>query len=107
MEGYVVMTRTLKPTFILMALEKQLKQHDWTFQMSDDHGYYRNGIQEQNTIKTMVLDAYAEGCDPADLFYEYYPKDGCDPANHYGITRTWEEQLDKKAMEYQKEPTIQ
>ena len=45
--------------------------------------------------------------EPADLFYEYYPKDGCDPANHYGIRRTWEEQLDKKAMEYQKEPTIQ
>ena len=107
MEGYVVMARTLKPTFILMALEKQLKQHDWTFQMSDDHGYYRNGIQEQNTIKTMVLDAYAEGCDPADLFYEYYPKEGCDPANHYGIRRTWEEQLDKKAMELKKEPTIQ
>ena len=46
----------------------------------------------------MVQDAYAEGCDPADLFYEYYPKDGCDPGSAYGIRRTWEEQLDKKAI---------
>ena len=99
--------RTLKPTFILMALEKELREHDWTFQMSDDHGYYSNGISEQARIKTMVQDAYAEECDPADLFYEYYPKDGCDPANHYGIRRTWEEQLDKKAIESKTKETIQ
>ena len=63
--------RKLKQTFILKALEKELKEHDWTFQMSDDHGYYSNGISEQARIKTMVQDAYAEGCDPADLFYQF------------------------------------
>ena len=99
--------RTLKPTFILMALEKELKEHDWTFQMSDDSFHYMNGLNEQGRIKTMVQDAYAEGCDPADLFYEYYPKDGCDPANSYGIRRTWEEQLDKKAMAFGKKETVQ
>ena len=99
--------RTLKPTFILMALEKELREHDWTFNMSDDHGYWRNGIGEQKKIKKMVEDAYAEECDPADLFYEYYPKDGCDPVEHYGIKRSWEEQLDKKAMEFNQKETIQ
>ena len=91
--------RTLKPTFILMALEKELKEHDWTFQMSDDHGYYSNGISEQARIKTMVQDAYAEGCDPADLFYKYYPGAGCNGPHSYGIERSWEDQLDKKAKE--------
>ena len=101
------MTRILKPTFILMALEKELKQHDWTFQMSDDSFHYTNGINEQGRIKAMIQDAYAENIDPADLFYQYYPKDGCEPANSYGIRRTWEEQLDKKAMEMNKKVTIQ
>ena len=27
-----VKDRKLKPQFILMALEKELKEHDWTFQ---------------------------------------------------------------------------
>ena len=98
--------RKLKQTFILKALEKELKEHDWTFQMSDDHGYYSNGISEQARIKTMVQDAYAEGCDPADLFYQYYPKDGCEPADHYGIRRSWEEQLDKKAQEISQKVTV-
>ena len=101
------MTRTLKPTFILMALEKELKEHDWTFQMSDDSFHYTNGINEQGRIKAMVQDAYAEECDPADLFYQCYPKDGCEPADHYGIKRTWEEQLDKKAMAFGKKETVQ
>lgn len=91
--------RNLKPTFILMALEKELKEHDWTFQMSDDHGYYSNGISEQARIKSMVQDAYESDCDPADLFYKYYPMEGCEPPDHYGIRRDWEGQLDKRARE--------
>ena len=50
----IVKERKLKPQFILMALEKELKEHDWTFQYSDDHGYWSNGISEQKRIKTMV-----------------------------------------------------
>ena len=99
--------RTLKPTFILMALEKELREHDWTFNMSDDHECWRNGIGEQKKIKQMVEDAYAEECDPADMIYEYYPKDGCDSHQDYGIKRSWEEQMDKKAMELTKKETIQ
>ena len=98
--------RKLKQTFILKALEKELKEHDWTFQMGDDSFHYTNGINEQGRIKTMVQDAYAEKCDPADLFYQYYPKDGCEPADHYGIRRSWEEQLDKKAQEMSQKVTV-
>ena len=47
-----VKERKLKPQFILMALEKELKEHDWTFQYSDDHGYWSNGISEQKRMTT-------------------------------------------------------
>ena len=101
------MSRNLKPTFILMALEKELREHDWTFNMSDDHGYWRAGTGQQKRIKAMVEDAYLEKLDPADLFYEYYPMDGCDVPEYYGIKRTWQEQLDKKAIESNKKETVQ
>ena len=43
--------------------------------------------------------AYESDCDPADLFYKYYPMEGCEPPDHYGIRRDWEGQLDKRAKE--------
>ena len=92
----------LKGKFLGEILNYELKQHDWTYEMSDDHGVWRRGTEEEKRIRAMVKAAYAEGCDPADLFYEYYPKDGCDPGSAYGIRRTWEEQLDKKAMAFGK-----
>ena len=52
----------------------------------------------------MVEDCYAEGEDPADLFYKYWP--GQPSANGpymYGIKRSWEEQLEKRATEMKKE----
>ncbi len=87
--------------FIKLALENELKGHDWTFQYSDDHGVWTSGVSHQKKIKQMVEDAYAEGEDPADIFYKYYPYEGCDPAGYYGIKRSWEEQLDKRAKEMQ------
>jgi hypothetical protein len=89
-------TRPLKPAFILMALEKELGCHDWTYEYSDDHGVWRAGSAHEKRIKEMVKDAYAEGCDPADLFYQYYPGAGCNGPYHYGIERSWEEQLEKQ-----------
>ena len=50
--------RNIKPTFILMALEKELREHDWTFNMSDDQRYWRAGTDQQKRIKAMVDDAY-------------------------------------------------
>ncbi len=89
-------TRPLKPAFILMALEKELRQHDWTYEYSDDHGVWRSGSAHEKRIREMVKDAYAEGCDPADLFYKYYPGAGCNGPHSYGIERSWEEQLEKQ-----------
>ena len=104
MEGHDIMAtaikqRQLKPQFILMALEKELREHDWTFQMSDDHGYWTNGISEQKRIKAMVEDAYAEGIDPWRLFYEFYPVEGCDGPECYGIKINWQEAMDRVAKE--------
>tara|TARA_B100001113_G_scaffold114523_1_gene93229 strand:+ start:2044 stop:2361 length:318 start_codon:yes stop_codon:yes gene_type:complete len=99
----LVKDRQLKPQFILMALEKELREHDWTFNYSDDHGVWTSGVSHQKRIKAMVEDAYAEDIDPADLFYQYYPMEGCDIPGYYGIKRSWEDQLDKKAKELTKE----
>ena len=33
------------------------------------------------------------------LFYKHYPVDGCHVPTGYGIQKTWEEHLDRKAME--------
>ena len=100
----LVKERKLKPQFIKMALETELKHHDWTYEYSDDHGVWRSGSAHQDKIKKIVGDCYAEGEDPADLFYKYWP--GPPPANGpymYGIKRTWEEQLDKRAKEISEE----
>ena len=35
----------------LETLEHKLQTHDWTFNYSDDHGYYRAGSQQQKEIK--------------------------------------------------------
>ena len=93
------MSRKLKPIFIAKALDKELKEHDWTYEMSDDHGYWLSGTAQRNKIKKMAEDYYAEGEDPADLFYQYYPAEGCHEISGYGIKRIWQEQLDKRAKE--------
>ena len=100
----LVKERKLKPQFIKMALETELKHHDWTYEYSDDHGVWVGGTAHRNKIKKMEEDCYAEGEDPADLFYKYWP--GQPSANGpymYGIKRSWEEQLEKRATEMKKE----
>ena len=99
---YKLKDRKLKPFFIAKVLEQELKEHDWTYEMSDDHSYWTSGTAHRNKIKKMVEDYYAEGEDPADLFYKYYPVDGCHEISGYGIKRTWQEQLDKRAKEMEK-----
>ena len=89
--------RTLKPTFILMALEKELKLHDW----------YNPSPVQQDRIKTMVEDAYNEKIDPSRVFYENCPVEKCDDPERYGIKITWEEAIDNVAMEFEKESSIQ
>ena len=92
-------TTPLKHQFIEELIQYELQNHDWTFNYSDDHGYWSAGISQQKRIKELVEDAYKMNFDPADIFYKFYPYEGCDPASHYGIKRSWEEQLDKRAKE--------
>ena len=56
-------------------------------------------VEIKNSIKELVEDAYKMNFDPADLFYKFYPYEGCDPASHYGVKRSWEDQLVKRAKE--------
>ena len=87
-------TTPLKHQFIEELIQYELQNHDWTFNWSA-------GISQQKRIKELVEDAYKMNFDPADTFYKFYPYEGCDPASHYGIKRSWEEQLDKRAKEMQ------
>ena len=85
----------------LNTLETNLQTHDWTFEMSDDHGYWVSGTQDRKKIKVMVEKLYAIGLGKKveELFYKHYPVDGCHVPTGYGIQKTWEEHLDRKAKE--------
>ena len=45
------MSRKLKGKFILKALKKNLKEHDWTYEMSDDHSYWLSGTAQREKIR--------------------------------------------------------
>ena len=96
----------LQHQFLAEIIRRDLKRHDWTFNMSDDHSVWKKGEQEQKEIKNLIKDAYEIGFDPWKLFYEHYPVDGCDSPEHYGIKINWEEAMDRVASEANKE-TIQ
>ena len=89
----------LKQKFLGDMLTFHLKQHDWTYENSDDNSYYKSGTEERLIIKELVKDAYELGLDPAPYFYKFYPVDGCHPHQGYGIKDSWQDILDKKAKE--------
>ena len=86
----------------LNTLEKELSQHDWTYEMSDDHSYWTNGTNQRSLIKAMVKKLYEIGLGKKVevLFYKYYPVEGCHEVKGYGIEKTWEEHLDRTATEF-------
>ena len=45
----------------LSTLEKGLKEHDWTYEMSDDHGYWTSGTNQRSLIKAQVKKLYEMG----------------------------------------------
>ena len=85
----------------LNTLEKGLKEHDWTYEMSDDHGYWTSGTNQRSLIKAQVKKLYEMGLGKKVeiLFYKHYPVDGCHEVNGYGIQITWAEHLDRMAVE--------
>ena len=43
-----------KNILLLEKLETLLKQHDWTYQYSDDHRWYKAGQQEATRIREVM-----------------------------------------------------
>lgn len=37
-----------------LSLDKMLKAHDWTYQYSDDHRYWKRGSEERNIIHNKI-----------------------------------------------------
>lgn len=93
------MDYSVKKTQEKKGLEYKLRAHDWTYEYSDDHSVWTRGTSERKAIRELVEAQYQKGLDPADLFFKHYPKEGCNAPSYYGIKRTWEEQLEKRAMD--------
>ena len=85
----------------LIELEKLLKEHDWTYEMSDDHSYWTSGTNQRSLIRALIIRLQEAGMSKktSELFYKYYPVNGCHEEKGYGINHTWAEHLDRKAME--------
>jgi hypothetical protein len=60
-------------------------------------------------MKNQIETLYASGLGKKVevLFYKYYPVEGCHEVKGYGIEKTWAEHLDRKAMETNKEMSIE
>ena len=57
----------------LNTLEKELKQVDWTFLMSDDSYWVTRGSQHRRKIREMIEELYNKGLKKQtnDLFWKY------------------------------------
>jgi hypothetical protein len=86
----------------LTRLETELKEHDWTYEMSDDHSYWTSGTNQRSLIRALITNLYERGLGKKVevLFYKHYPVKGCHEVKGYGIQKTWAEHLDRTAMEF-------
>ena len=85
----------------LNTLESHLKEHDWTYEMSDDHRIWTGGTAHRKQMKNQVEKLYEMGLGKKVevLFYKYYPVEGCHEVKGYGIKKTWQEHLDRMSLE--------
>ena len=85
----------------LDTLETELKEHDWTYEMSDDHSYWTSGTNQRSLIRALITNLYERGLGKKVevLFYKHYPVEGCHEVKGYGIKKTWEEHLDRMSLE--------
>ena len=93
------MRENLKGHFLGEIIAHEINKHDWTYEMSDDPAVYQKGNEHRKKIKELIGDAYELGLDPAEYFYKFYPMDGCHPAEGYGIKKSWQDVMEKKAKE--------
>ena len=66
----------------LLKLSDNLRNHDWTFEMSDDHKYWRTGSEEMNTIRYQIFQFGTGGKKLLDFFYPEN-NSGCHNKNSY------------------------
>ena len=86
----------------LNTLETELKEHDWTYEMSDDHSYWTSGTNHRSLIKAQIKNLYEKGLGKKveQLFYEYYPVKGCHEYIGYGIKSSWADHMENLAERY-------
>ena len=86
----------------LDTLSKLLIEHDWTYEMSDDHSVWTSGTNQRSLIRALIIRLQEAGMSKkvSNLFYEHYPVNGCHEVKGYGINHSWAEHLDRKAMEF-------
>ena len=90
-----------KRPYTVERLETHLKEHDWTYEMSDDHRIWTGGTAHRKQMKNQIECLYETGLGKKVevLFYKHYPVDGCHEVSGYGIQITWAEHLDRMALE--------
>jgi len=66
----------------VLKLSDNLRNHDWTFEMSDDHRYWSAGIAEMNTIRNQIFQFGTGGKKLLDFFYPEN-NSGCHNKNNY------------------------
>jgi hypothetical protein len=66
----------------LLKLSDNLRNHDWTFEMSDDSRYYRWGKEQMNTIRNQISRNGSHGIKLLDFFYPEN-NNGCHNKNNY------------------------
>ena len=90
-----------KRPYTLNRLETHLKEHDWTYEYSDDHRCWTGGTAHRKQMKNQIENLYASGLGKKVevLFYKYYPVEGCHEVSGYGIQKNWKEHLDRMALE--------
>ena len=81
-ESEYVVICDFKDSAGLARLCDELRAHDWTFEMSDDHRYWTKGIAEVSSIKRLIAEY---GDDGIKVFKYFYPKNnsGCRSFNSY------------------------
>ena len=62
----------------LDTLETELKEHAWTYEMSDHHSYWTSGTNQRSMIRAQVEKLYDMGLGKKVevLFYKHYPVEG-------------------------------
>jgi hypothetical protein len=62
------------PYFNELSLSKMFECHDWWYEMSDDHRYWKKGIYEQKTINNKIKELGGWNKEIFKLHNKYAPE---------------------------------